>query len=363
VTTIEPRSPVVVVGAGAIGGMIAHGLTRAGITVHAVDPNAGHIAAMRERGLVVSRSDGSRSRSAPIEGWTPATYPHDVIPVAILATKAQHTTTAAAWLAARLPADGVVLLCQNGDSITAAAEELGRGRLLAAMVEIAADVVGDGVIQDGEAGGLHIGELDGSDTARLRSLARLLGAAVRVECSSDVRALLWAKRGMAMMLTASSLQDAPTADVIAAHPRLMARLAQEVHAVAAAEGISPISFPGYDAAAFAAGDIDGAAVADLARHIAGFRKDRSGVFRDIVVRRRPTEAAHDLAALLGDSSRHGIDVPACALLARSLFEAEAGTRAIDARSVNLDQLDEALAHALPVNAGAGAIQEKSGPRP
>lgn len=341
-------SPVVVVGAGAIGGTIAHGLVSAGRDVVLVDTDAEHVAAIKEHGIRIERPDGTLDVSPPVTALMPEEFAGAPIGLALLATKSQHTETAAAWLAARLAADGTVLSCQNGDTLEAAARHLGSGRLLAAMVEVAADVVAPGVIRDGAAGGLTIGEQSGGPTPRARALAALLGVSVPTTVSANVRGLLWAKRGMAMMLTASAFEDAPTAQVIDAHPEVMAALAREVHAVAVARGITPEPFDGYDAAAFTTGSDEEvrAAVATLAATIATFRKKRSGVFRDIVVRRRRTEAGHDIAALLGDAGRLGVEVPACALLARILGELEDGERPVAAR--NLTEMRDALdRHSAP----------------
>ncbi|MFT4234635.1 MAG: 2-dehydropantoate 2-reductase, partial [Microbacterium sp.] len=154
--------PYVIVGAGAIGGTIAHALIRAGHHVTLVDTDAAHVAALRADGLTILRDDGP----TPVEDTVavPAAHTPDEAPrdeafsAAIVAVKSQHTADAAAWLAdGRLAADGYAVSLQNGANEPVLASALGEARVIGAFVDIFADWERPGVIRYGGPGALAVG--------------------------------------------------------------------------------------------------------------------------------------------------------------------------------------------------------------
>ena len=60
-------------------------------------------------------------------------------------------------------------------------------------------------------------------------------------------------------------------------------------------------------------------------------KDRSGIWRDIAVRRRPTEVPTHYRPVLATAARHGIPVPGLERLVAQIGELEAGAAMDEAR--------------------------------
>ncbi|CAL9644565.1 M20/M25/M40 family metallo-hydrolase [Streptomyces sp. enrichment culture] len=279
-----------VVGGGAIGGTLAFALARAGHPVTVVDADPAHVEAIRTHGLVLARGD--RRTSVPVRAVTPDAFDGRLGRV-LLAVKAQATRGAVEWIAPRLEPDGYVVSVQNGFNEDLIAEYVGIGRTVAAFVNIFADVVEPGVIRDGGAGALVIGEPKGAPVGeRVRSLVADLQSWGPARASDNVEGHLWAKAGFGAMLAATALADAPMADLIDRHRPAMAALTAEVFAVADRRGVTLQAFDAFDPEPFRQGADAGAREAAFDRLTAWLRtqsKDRSGIWRDLAVRHRPVE--------------------------------------------------------------------------
>ncbi|MFH8764398.1 M20/M25/M40 family metallo-hydrolase [Streptomyces althioticus] len=279
-----------VVGGGAIGGTLAFALARAGHPVTVVDADPAHVEAIRTHGLVLARGD--RRTSVPVRAVTPDAFDGRLGRV-LLAVKAQATRGAVEWIAPRLEPDGYVVSVQNGFNEDLIAEYVGIDRTVAAFVNIFADVVEPGVILDGGAGALVIGEPKGAPVGeRVRSLVADLQSWGPARASDNVEGYLWAKAGFGAMLAATALADAPMADLIDRHRPAMAALTAEVFAVADRRGVTLQAFDAFDPEPFRQGADTGAREAAFDRLTAWLRtqsKDRSGIWRDLAVRHRPVE--------------------------------------------------------------------------
>jgi len=321
-----PARSYVIVGAGAIGGNLGHHLARAGHEITVVDADAEHVRHIRAEGLVVVRGD-RRAASPVTQAVTPAENggPTQVERV-LLAVKAQATGPALDWIAPRLAADGYVVSLQNGLNEEEIAGRIGRDRTVGAFVNLFADVIGPGEIRDGGLGALVVGELDGRDSLRVREVVEDLQAWGPARATGNVSGYLWSKLGFGAMLVATALADAPMAELIDRHRPVMHALAGEVYAVAAAEGIALEPFDAFDPLPYAGTD-DGAKDAATDALVAWLRtqaKDRSGIWRDIAVRRRPTEVPTHYRPVLATAVRHGIPTPGLERLVAHIGELEAG---------------------------------------
>ena len=337
----QTPSSYTVVGAGAIGGTLAFHLAEAGHRVCVVDADEEHARRIAEHGITVTRGEGSRT--VPVaRSITVAEVLDEPVTRVLLAVKAQATGDAMRWLAPRLSAAGFVAALQNGLHEQVIAAHLGADRTVGAFVNLFADVTAPGEIRDGGLGALVVGELDGRDSERVRSVVQDLQAWGPAQSTSNVYGYLWSKLGFGAMLVATSLADAPMAELIDTHRRLMHGLAAEVYAVASAEGVVLEAFDAYDPHPYA-GDDDNAKDDATDKLVAWLRtqsKDRSGIWRDIAVRRRPTEVPVHYTPVLERAARHAIETPAIARLLRHIGELEAGETMGRER---LDDVAEALA--------------------
>ncbi|MHA6622014.1 ketopantoate reductase family protein [Pseudonocardia sp. DLS-67] len=326
----------VVVGAGAIGGTLGHHLARAGHEVTVVDADAGHLRSIREHGIVVRRGD--ERTAAPVAAAYPPDEPGPArVERVLLAVKAQATDRALDWIAPRLAPGGFVVSVQNGLNEQAIAARVGPERTVGAFVNLFADVVAPGEIRDGGLGALVVGELDGRDSARVRDVVADLQAWGPARATGNVAGYLWSKLGFGAMLVATALADAPMAELIDRHRAVMHALAAEVYAVSAAEGIALEPFDAFDPAPYAGSDAAAkdAATDGLVAWLRTQAKDRSGIWRDIAVRRRPTEVPTHYGPVLDRAGRLGIAAPGLERLVAQITELEDGAAMSEQRIADL----------------------------
>jgi len=284
---------IVVVGAGAIGGVVAAQLVRAGEDVLLCDVDAAHVAALNRDGLRVVGP--VEELTVPVRAVLPGDLP-DRVERAVVAVKSHHTGDAAALLRDRLTPDGYVLSLQNGMTTATLAAAVGRERVVVGFVNVGADLLEPGVVLQGNVATVRVGEPDGPVTARVRELAALLPWA---EPTDNIAGYLWSKEAYGAMLFATAVSDLTIADALG-DPRyrpLMLGLAREVLAQARAAGVRPEAFDGFDP-----DDLEGS-LERLVVFNRGSAKARTGVYRDLAVRHRKTEV-DDLAALAGPLTGH-----------------------------------------------------------
>jgi 2-dehydropantoate 2-reductase len=322
--------PVVIWGAGAIGGTIGAYLARAGHDVLFVDVVPEHVAAIAAGRLQIEGPVGSFTtggRAVTPQGMSGR---HKLI---LLAVKAHHTETATRALAPFLSEDGAVVSCQNGLNELVIAEIVGRQRTIGAFVNFGADYLEPGRILYGTRGAVVVGELDGSRTPRISALHSLLQAFEPDAVLSDnIFGYLWGKAAYGSILKSSALTNDSIADFIAdpARKPLILAIVREILHVAAAEKVAPLGFDGFDPVPFAG--TDEAAIAEtMARMVAHNRrsaKSRSGIWRDLAVRKRQTDVAAQLAPVRAAGRRHGVPTPMADKLVELITAIENGQRPI-----------------------------------
>jgi 2-dehydropantoate 2-reductase len=321
--------PIVILGAGAIGGTIGAHLARAGRPVLFVDTVADHVAAIVANGLRIEGPVAQfTARGAPAITPDRMQGRHRLI---LLAVKAHHTEAATRMLAPFLAEDGAVVSCQNGLNELVIADIVGRARTIGAFVNFGADWMGPGAISYANRGAVVVGELDGSRTPRIAALHETLKLfEPEAELSDNIFGYLWGKTGYGSILKSSAQTNDSIADFIADPARrlLMVALVRELLAVAAAEGVTPLGFNGFDPVAFARGDaaaID-ASIAKLVAFKRATTKTHSGIWRDLAVRKRQTDVAAQLAPAQTAARRHGLVTPITDRLVALIRGIETGER-------------------------------------
>ncbi|MCA4135233.1 ketopantoate reductase family protein [Arthrobacter sp. M4] len=329
--------PYTVVGAGAIGGTLAAHLDAAGVPVQLVDADARHVEAIRKNGLRIKGPAGTMVAHIPVYGLDDAPERLERV---LLAVKAQATDTAAAWIAPRLGDDGFVASLQNGLNEATIAAHVGVDRTVTAFVDLFADVLEPGIISDGGIGAIALGEFAGGTSERVRQLADDLHHWGNPIVTDNVAGFLWSKLGFGAMLTATALADADMSELIDRHRPAMTELAAEVFEVAAAEGIRLEGFDAFDPAAYVRGaDLARTAEAtdDLIKWLSTQTKTRSGIWRDIAVRQRPTEVPTQYKPVIQAAARHGLKLPLVEELVSLIQKLE--TRTISMNEEHLVALD------------------------
>lgn len=330
---------VTIYGAGAIGGTVGAFLVQAGEDVLLVDKDRDHVAAMNRNGLTIQ--NGEQTFTVPVTAVVPEdlTGPLDLV---LLAVKAQHTDDAMRVLAPLLTQDSTVVSLQNGLCERVIAEHIGADRTVGCLVNFSADYIEPGVILFGGLGAIELGELDGRDTPRLKELRSLLSHAGNVKVTDNIWGYIWGKMGYANILFATALTDETMADIIDRYRDLEVDLAAEIYEVAALEGVTPEPFDDVEPALYYPRDQrDWHAInRSLDRLVARRHRDvktRSGIWRDLAVRRRPTEVDQQIGLAAEIGAKHGLPMPLTRKVVEMIHELERGTRE---RSVtNVDELE------------------------
>jgi 2-dehydropantoate 2-reductase len=321
-------TPLVVWGAGAMGGSIGAALVRGGVPVLFVDKAKDHVRAMNEKGLRIT---------GPVDDFTTPVHASDPsglsgrFPLIFLCVKSHHTGEALTQLQPHLAEEGAVVSIQNGLCELEIAEAVGAGRTVGAFVNFGADYLEPGVIHRGNRGATVVGEINGTVTDRVRGIHGLLrhfepGAVL----TDNIFGFLWGKLAYAALLFATALTDESIADVLAerAFRPLLITLAQEVVAVALGKGVSLEAFDGFNPEAQPGGPVGlaEASMDDLVSFNRTSAKTHSGIWRDLAVRKRPTEVDAQLGWVVRFGREVGVQTPLTAAVIRQVHQIETGER-------------------------------------
>jgi 2-dehydropantoate 2-reductase len=332
---------VCVVGAGAIGGLVAVKLSEIGEDVTVVARGA-HLAAVRERGLKLLMDGVERVARLRATDRVAEVGPQDLV---ILALKAHQVAPVAPEVGGLLGPETVLVTAQNGipwwyffghggpyqgtrlesvDPGGAIAGHLDVARVIGSIIYPASEIVAPGVVRHIEGNRISLGELDGSESERLRRLVELFRrAGFKARAASDIRSEIWLKLwGNLTFNPVSALTHATLADLCRFPPAraLAASMMREAQQIGEKLGVS-----------FAV---------SIEKRIAGAEAvgaHKTSMLQD-VENGRPLEieallgSVIELGALTGTPTPHLQAVYACAsLLARTLQEAGGRLRVEKAR--------------------------------
>ena len=250
-----------VIGAGAIGGLMGVKLATAGVDVTLIDQGA-HLAAIKKNGLRLVMDDGTEqvADSAKATASFEEAGPQDVV---ILALKAHVIERVAPQMPALFGPETIVVTVQNGlpwwyfykhggafdgrrlDSLDpngVIAAHIEADRIVGCVVYPAAAVTAPGLIHHVEGDRFPVGELDGSESARLTMLSEtLVSAGFKSRILDDIRSEIWLKAwGNLSFNPISALSHATLVDIcrFPETRELAARMMQEAEDVAGKLGIT-----------------------------------------------------------------------------------------------------------------------------
>lgn len=291
----------VIVGAGALGSIVAAHLARAGTPV-----------ALVARGR---RADQIEAQGVPLIGLAEFSVQVPVIrpgtqeidgDVMILCTKAYDTDEALAPLKFKAPP--IALSLQNGvlknDDL---ARFYGAGQVLGAAASVAGELLPDGTTRFTMNDRLPIGEPAGGVSARVREIVDALKTAgIAAEAAEDIASVEWSKYAGFLPLMAAgvltrqftwrNLSDPGVSQVVA-------RLMREVVALATASGVAVEDKGGLPVASIASAPADSAA-AIIRKFGAGMEK-RAPQHRVSALQDLLRGGRLEVDAILGHASRLG----------------------------------------------------------
>jgi 2-dehydropantoate 2-reductase len=194
----KPR--LLLMGCGAVGGLLAGGLLRAGQELALVTHNQEITAAIRTDGLRVTTPEGAWV--LPAIAYASLEELQGTFDIACLTMKATGVEQAARAVTGRLSPEGYVVTLQNVVVEDRVAGILGRERVMGALVGWGATMHAPGVYEMTSSGELVIGELDGRVTPRVQQLKTVLDAASPTSVSENIYGVLWSKLGINCAITA-----------------------------------------------------------------------------------------------------------------------------------------------------------------
>lgn len=231
---------IVVVGAGGIGGLYGGLLARAGQDVTFIARGA-HLQAMRKNGLQIKSVLGDFT-IAPCQ-VTDQLDQVGITDLVIVATKTYHLNAVAHSIQPLVGANTNVLPLQNGvDAAEQIGTIIGMKHILGGVTWISSAIEAPGIIrQYSQFCRIVLGELDGSETPRLRDVHKTLNTSgAKIEISTDIRKVLWNKLTFIAPVSAvGSLTRVPIDEFreVPETRRILAAIVAEVAAVAAAQGV------------------------------------------------------------------------------------------------------------------------------
>lgn len=249
---------ICVIGAGAIGGLLAAKLSQAGEEVSVVARGA-HLARIVADGLTLLEDGRESVARVNASDRIAAFGKQDLI---VLAVKAHQVAAVVGDLPAILGRESVVLTAQNGipwwyffkhggpyegtrlesvDPSGVIADHLPIDRVVASIVYPAAEIEPPGVIRHIEGNRFSLAEIDGSKSERVMRISETLGrAGFKAPIVTDIRAEIWTKLwGNSSFNPISALTHATLADIckFPLTRALAEEMMHEVQAIGEALGI------------------------------------------------------------------------------------------------------------------------------
>jgi 2-dehydropantoate 2-reductase len=336
---------ITVIGAGAIGGLAGAFMSRAGHDVVLVDRWAEHVDALNRGGL---RIDGVRGdMTIPVRASTPDRLSGDLGTV-LLATKSQHALEALAQVLPLLHPGSLIVSFQNGfnePDLVALLDEAGlpgARMVMGSIPNYGGALVNPGHVEFVHGGPIQLGEMDGSMSPRLAELAQALEALTQVQVTDRIWGQIWAKEVYASQVVFSALADAPVRETLGVerYARIAGAVVKEALEIADANGIDVQAFDFFDPANYRV-----KTATDTQKLLANvqhaiwllkkdqgkkpahaFKKKGSGIWWDIVYRKRPSEVRSSSGKLIAYGETVGADTRLNARLFEMIYEIEEGRR-------------------------------------
>jgi 2-dehydropantoate 2-reductase len=322
-------SPFIVVGAGAIGGIVGAHLIRSGHDVVFVEANADHAAAIRAHGLKLS---GSLEATVNAPVYAPGTYDGPVERV-LLAVKSRDTVEALTPFVDELAPDGYVLSLQNGLEEHKIADLVGVSRTVGAYLTFGGYYAGPGHVVYGGPGSFKIGEIDGALSPRIEALQAALSSQQKIDITHNIFGYLWSKMALGSVYFGTAVVDAPVLEIYEdpCARAVLAMLAGEAVGVADATGIRTEDCDGFDPKAFRLNMPVDQAARDAsweAQRVYWNSHDNThtGVWRDLKIHRRKTEVEWQIGRVVQAADAVDLPVPHLRRLKSVVESIEAGSR-------------------------------------
>jgi len=351
-----------IIGSGAIGGLAGAYMTKAGHDVTLVDRWAEHVDALNDKGMTI---DGVRGDlNIKVKAALPDQLAGD-LGVVLIATKSQHTIEALKQIIPLLTADSVVVSYQNGFNEPDMVKTLNEAGLpgdriiMGSIPNYGGALVDPGYIEFVHEGPIQLGELSGEMTPRLKEIGDALSALTEVQYSDRIWGQIWAKEVYSAQVVFSALADAKIRDTLGVekYARTAGAVVKEALEIADANGIDIQAFDFFDPANYRVKTAEDTKklLANIDHAIwllkkdqdnkptHNFKKKGSGIWWDIVYRKRASETRAFAGKLIEFGKQAGADTRLNEKMVSMIYEIEDGKR-----ELGFHNFDELAAYAAEI---------------
>lgn len=331
---------IVVMGAGAIGGITGAMMASNGEDVTLVDTYAAHVDKINNEGLKIVGEIGEHMVNVP--AVTPDGL-DGVFDLVFLAVKGIDTDDALAQLEGHVTDTTPVVSLQNGINEEHIAEVIGKEKVIGASTHYAASFEAPGLLNKTSRGGYIVGELDGRMTDRVIEVGRLLTLVEQTEVTDNIWGHLWSKLLINVCtnsfgaLSGQKFGEFVMSDV---GKKLLAALYTESYDVAVKQGIDLVKLVGVlDPEFLAVRDRDDieriAPVLEFMGKPEQYGNMRSSMLQDME-RGRRTEIDYLNGYIVKKGLEAGVPTPINEAIVSGVKEVEAGKREIAPK--NLEEI-------------------------
>ena len=187
---------IAMLGTGAIGSSIGADLTRAGHPVLLIDQWPAHIKAMKASGLRVIMREEELHTPVQAVHLSEVCAVRPQLDFVFLTAKSYDSHWMVEFIKPFLKPGGALISIQNSLNDEWIAPVIGYERDIASVIELSAEILEPGLVKrntDPAHTWFALGELHGRVTPRLQEVARILGAAGKVEVTTNIWGAKWAK--------------------------------------------------------------------------------------------------------------------------------------------------------------------------
>ena len=333
---------ILIEGVGGVGGIVAARLVAAGFDPMLVTGNPRIAEAINQNGISAKTTTEEFNVLAKAVASLDDLDGSERFDAAYLIMKANPVVESAKKTMPFLREDGYVVTFQNGVVEDAVAAAVGAERVVSGIIGWGATMHAPGVYEKTSGGAIHIGELDGSISERIKELEAALEVVCPVVLTGNIRGALWSKMAInCMITTVGALTEQLLGEMLSERRVRDAFLViyREVLDTAQAAGIKVERIAANPRLFYLppkAGLLN-RFIKDVLMKILGrrYKKLKSSMLQSLE-RGRPTEIDYLNGYVVETAKKHGVPVPLNALVTKMIKEIESGKRKIERR--NMDEL-------------------------